>query len=144
LQDEHGHLALRHLRALAAFMNLPMAAVYETATFYAHFDVVHDDQAPPPPTTIRVCDSLACQLAGADTLQAELQAGVDPEQVRVIRAPCMGRCETAPVVEIGHRHLGYATHHGIEAILDTGHYHPEAIDWQRLDDYLGEGGYQLF
>lgn len=95
LQDEYGHLALRHLRALAAFMNLPMAEVYETATFYAHFDVVHDGQTPPAQTTIRVCDSLSCQLAGADTLQAELKAGVDPEQVRVVRAPCMGRCEMA-------------------------------------------------
>ena len=143
LQDEYGHLALRHLRALAAFMNLPMAEVYETATFYAHFDVVHDGQTPPAQTTIRVCDSLSCQLAGADTLQAELKAGVDPEQVRVVRAPCMGRCEMAPVVEVGQRHLGYATRNGVEAVLDTGHHHPEAIDWQKLDDYRDEGGYQL-
>lgn len=143
LQDAYGHVTLRHLRALATFMNLPMAAVYETATFYAHFDVVHDDQAPPPPTTIRVCDSLSCQLAGADTLQAELQASVDPSQVRVMRAPCMGRCDTAPIVEVGHRHLRYATRNAVNAVLDTGHYHPEAIDWQRLDDYLDKDGYQL-
>lgn len=143
LQDRYGHLSMRHLRALAAFMNLPMAAVYETATFYAHFDVVHDDQAPPPATTIRVCDSLSCQLAGADTLRAELMAGNDPEQVRVIRAPCMGRCEIAPVVEVGHRHLGHATQNLVKTVLDTGHFHPEAIDWQKLDAYRDEGGYRL-
>ncbi|GGX99974.1 NADH-quinone oxidoreductase subunit F [Litchfieldella qijiaojingensis] len=143
IQDTHGHLSLRHLRALAAFMNLPMAAVYETATFYAHFDVIHDDQTPPPATTIRVCDSLSCQLAGAATLKAELEAGVDPAEVRVLRAPCMGRCEMAPVVEVGHRHVNHATREAVEAVLDTHHFHPEAIDWQHLKDYRCEGGYEL-
>ncbi|MDR9438738.1 MAG: NAD(P)H-dependent oxidoreductase subunit E [Halomonas sp.] len=143
IQDAHGHLSLVALRALAAYMNLPMAAVYETATFYAHFDVVHDDQAPPPEVTVRVCDSLSCQLAGAATLKAQLEAGVDPQAVRVLRAPCMGRCETAPVVEVGHHHVLFATAEGVEAVVDTGHFHPEAIVWQRLADYRAEGGYRL-
>ncbi|WP_372610771.1 NADH-ubiquinone oxidoreductase-F iron-sulfur binding region domain-containing protein [Halomonas sp.] len=143
IQDAHGHLSLVNLRALAAYMNLPMAAVYETATFYAHFDVIHDDQAPPPDVTVRVCDSLSCQLAGAATLKAELEAGVDPEAVRVVRAPCMGRCDTAPVVEVGHHHVLFATREGVEAVVDTGHFHPEAILWQRLDDYREQGGYRL-
>jgi formate dehydrogenase beta subunit len=143
LQDAHGHLSLVMLRALAAYMNLPMAAVYETATFYAHFDVVHDDQAPPPDVTVRVCDSLSCQLAGAATLQAQLEAGVDPQAVRVVRAPCMGRCDTAPVVEVGHHHVLFATAEGVEAVVDTGHFHPEAILWQRLADYRAAGGYDL-
>ena len=143
IQDAHGHLSLVNLRALAAYMNLPMAAVYETATFYAHFDVVHDDQEPPPETTIRVCDSLSCQLAGAAALEAELKAGVDPARVRVVRAPCMGRCETAPVVEVGHHHVLFATREGVESVVDTGHFHPEAILWQRLDDYRERGGYRL-
>tara|TARA_B100000700_G_scaffold152958_1_gene169760 strand:- start:15665 stop:17473 length:1809 start_codon:yes stop_codon:yes gene_type:complete len=143
LQDTHGHLALPVLRALSAYMNLPMAAVYETATFYAHFDVVHDDEAPPPAVTVRVCDSLSCQLAGADALKQALTDGADPEEVRVLRAPCMGRCEMAPVVEVGHRHVNYATRQAVEAIIDTGHFHPEALDWQRLEDYRCEGGYEL-
>ncbi|MDR5862120.1 NAD(P)H-dependent oxidoreductase subunit E, partial [Halomonas campisalis] len=143
IQDAHGHLSLVNLRALAAYMNLPMAAVYETATFYAHFDVVHDDQAPPPAVTVRVCDSLSCQLAGASTLKATLEAGLDPAQVRVLRAPCMGRCETAPVAEVGHHHVLYATPEGVEAVIDSGHFHPEAILWQRLADYRAEGGYRL-
>ena len=143
LQDAHGHLSLVALRALAAYMNLPMAAVYETATFYAHFDVVHDDQAPPPEVTVRVCDPLSCQLAGAATLKAQLEAGVDPQAVRVVRAPCMGRCDTAPVVEVGHHHVLFATAEGVEAVVDTGHFHPETIDWQRLADYRAEGGFGL-
>ncbi|MGJ7460224.1 NADH-ubiquinone oxidoreductase-F iron-sulfur binding region domain-containing protein [Halomonas sp. MA07-2] len=143
LQDTHGHLSMVELRALAAYMNLPMAAIYETATFYAHFDVVHDGEAPPPEVTVRVCDSLSCQLAGAEALRERLAAGLDPEAVRVVRAPCMGRCETAPVVEVGHHHLLYATPEGVEAVVDTGHFHPEAILWQRLVDYRAEGGYRL-
>ncbi|WP_043531126.1 NADH-ubiquinone oxidoreductase-F iron-sulfur binding region domain-containing protein [Litchfieldella xinjiangensis] len=143
IQDIHGHLALANLRALAAYMNLPMAAVYETATFYAHFDVVHDDQTPPPAVTVRVCDSLSCQLAGAATLKAELEAGADPEAVRVVRAPCMGRCETAPVVEVGHHHVLFATREGVESVVETGHFHPETILWQRLADYRAAGGCRL-
>jgi len=143
IRDAHGHLPLVALRALATYMNLPMATVYETATFYAHFDVVHDDQAPPPAVTVRVCDSLSCQLAGAATLKAQLAAGLDPQAVRVVRAPCMGRCDTAPVVEVGHHHLSFATAEGVEAVVDTGHFHPEAIVWQRLADYRAAGGYAL-
>jgi formate dehydrogenase beta subunit len=143
IQDARGHLPLAALRALAAYMNLPMAAVYETATFYAHFDVIHDDQVAPPAVTVRVCDSLSCQLAGAAALKAELEAGVDPAEVRVLRAPCMGRCDTAPVVEVGHRHLGHASVETVQAALHDGHLHPEAIDWQRLDAYRQAGGYAL-
>ena len=143
IQDAHGHLSLIDLRALAAYMNLPMAAVYETATFYAHFDVVHDDQVPPPAITVRVCDSLSCQLAGAATLKATLEAGLDSARVRVLRAPCMGRCDSAPVAEVGHHHVRYATPEGVEAVIDTGQTHPEAILWQRLDDYRQAGGYRL-
>jgi formate dehydrogenase len=143
IQDVHGHLSLINLRALAAYMNLPMAAVYETATFYAHFDVVHDGQAPPPDTTVRVCDSLSCQLAGAAQLKAKLEAGFDPDTVRVLRAPCMGRCDSAPVVEVGHHHVEFATAEGVGAVVDTGHFHPEAIIWQRFNAYQQEDGYQL-
>ncbi|PAU70396.1 NADH-ubiquinone oxidoreductase-F iron-sulfur binding region domain-containing protein [Vreelandella alkaliphila] len=143
LQDARGHLLLADLRALATYMNLPMAAIYETATFYAHFDVIHDDQDVPPALTIRVCDSLACQLAGAETLKAQLEANVDIEQVRVLRAPCMGRCDTAPVVEVGHHHLGRADAAQVQAAIDGDNTHPEPIDWQRLDSYRSEGGFAL-
>ncbi len=143
IQDTWGHLALRHLRALAHWMNLPMAAVYETATFYAHFDIVRDGEIPPPAVTIRVCDSLSCELAGARALHAALAAEVDPADIRVLRAPCMGRCESAPVVEVGHRHLGHATPAAVRTLLDGGDLHPAPITWQRLDAYRAEGGYAL-
>ncbi|WP_336273955.1 NAD(P)H-dependent oxidoreductase subunit E [Vreelandella indica] len=143
IQDTRGHLPLAELRALAAYMNLPMAAVYETATFYAHFDVIHDDQLPPPAVTIRVCDSLTCQLAGAEALKAQLDANVDIEQVRVLRAPCMGRCDTAPVAEVGHHHVLFATQERIASVIQAAHFHPDPIVWQRLDDYRCEGGLAL-
>ncbi|MEX2476034.1 NADH-ubiquinone oxidoreductase-F iron-sulfur binding region domain-containing protein [Marinobacter sp.] len=143
LQDAYGYLSMPHLRALASFMNLPMAAIYETATFYAHFDVVHDEQTPPPAITLRVCDSLSCQLAGAEALHQALSDGADPSTVRVRRAPCMGRCDTAPVVEVGHHHVCHANAQNVGAVVEQGQIHPEEIQWQRLADYRSAGGYGL-
>ena len=143
LQDHFGHITLTHLRALAAWMNLPMAAVYETASFYAHFDLVRDDEAPPPALTVRVCDSLSCQLAGAQALHAALADGLAASSVRVVRAPCMGRCDVAPVVAVGHRHLGHASPAGVRALLEAGTVAPEPIDWPRLASYCADGGYRL-
>ena len=108
IQDQYGYLSAAHLRALAEEMRLSQAEVYEVATFYAHFDVVKEGETPPPALTIRVCDSLSCELAGAQALKSALEDGLDPAEVRVLRAPCMGRCDTAPVLEIGHKHLDQA------------------------------------
>ena len=143
LQDRYGHLATRHLRALAHAMRLPMAAVYETATFYAHFDIVDEGQAPPAPLTLRVCDSLPCLLAGAAGLGQALAAGMDSARVRVTRAPCMGRCHEAPVVEVGHRHVGRATLAEVRQVADSGRHEPAPVSWPRLDVYRGAGGYGL-
>ena len=109
IQDRYHYLSARHLRALCDEMRLPQAAVYEVATFYSHFDVVKEGETPPPPTTIRVCDSITCELKGAEALLAALKARENPSSVRVLRAPCMGRCDTAPVCEVGHLHVDYAT-----------------------------------
>ena len=98
IQDAYRCLSAAHLRALAEEMRLSMAEVYEVATFYAHFDVVKEGESVPPALTIRVCDSLSCELAGAQQLKAALEDGLDASDVRVLRAPCMGRCDTAPVV----------------------------------------------
>ena len=98
--------------------------MYEVATFYAHFDVVHEDEMPPPALTIRVCDSLACELAGADALNKALQDGLDLAKVRVLRAPCMGRCDAAPVLEIGHNHIDHATKDKVDAAIAAGDTHP--------------------
>ena len=90
-------------------MRLPQAEVYEVATFYAHFDVVKEGEAPPPPVTIRVCDSLTCAMIGGARAAGRAARRRRPAHVRVVRAPCMGRCDTAPVCEVGHRHVDKAT-----------------------------------
>lgn len=141
VQDEYGHLSARHLRALAEEMRLSMAEVWEVATFYAHFDPVRENEAAPPDLTIRVCDSLSCELAGSEALFNALEAGHDPSRVRVLRAPCMGRCDTAPVVEIGHRHVDHATPDLISAVIASGDFHPEMPAYEDFAAYRTGGGY---
>ncbi|MEQ6247449.1 NAD(P)H-dependent oxidoreductase subunit E [Sulfitobacter sp. HNIBRBA3233] len=141
IQDEYGHLSAAHLRALAEEMRLSMAEVYEVATFYAHFDVVKEGETPPPALTIRVCDSLSCELAGAQALKAALEDGLDPHEVRVLRAPCMGRCDRAPVLELGHRHIDNATPEKVEAAIASGDFHAEIPDYETYEAYAAQGGY---
>ena len=120
IQDRYHYLSAAHLRALCDEMRLPQAAVYEVATFYSHFDVVKEGETPPPPTTIRVCNSITCAIKGAEALLAALKAKTNPSEVRVLRAPCMGRCDTAPVCEVGHRFVDHATPRSVEAVLRSG------------------------
>ncbi len=141
IQDQYGHLSLAHMTALADELGLSQTEVYEVATFYAHFDVVHEGEVPPPALTIRVCDSLACELAGAQSLHSALLEGVDPNKVRVLRAPCMGRCDTAPVLEIGHNHIDHATKEKVEEAIASGNTHPHVTNYQNLEAYRADGGY---
>jgi formate dehydrogenase len=141
VQDKFGHLSAAHLRALAEELRIAQAEVYEVATFYAHFDVVKEGETPPPALTIRVCDSLACELAGAQQLQAALEEGLDPSEVRVLRAPCMGRCDTAPVLELGHKHIDHATPEKVQAAIAANDKHAEIPEYQGFADYRSSGGY---
>ncbi|MGP6088043.1 NAD(P)H-dependent oxidoreductase subunit E [Antarctobacter jejuensis] len=141
IQDAHKCLSAAHLRALAEEMRLSMAEVYEVASFYAHFDIVREGELPPPALTIRVCDSLSCELAGAEQLRAALEDGLDPEQVRVLRAPCMGRCDTAPVLELGHNHIDHATVDKVRAAIAAGDTHAHMPDYQGFAAYCADGGY---
>jgi formate dehydrogenase len=141
IQDKFGHLSAAHLRALAEEMRLSMAEVFEVATFYAHFDVVKEGEAAPPALTIRVCDSLSCELAGAQALKSALEEGLDPAQVRVLRAPCMGRCDTAPVLELGHAHIDHATPDKVHAAIAAGETHAHIPDYEGYAAYLADGGY---
>ncbi len=143
IQDKYGSLSSAHLAALASIMNLAQTEVYEVATFYAHFDVIKEDQTPPPPITIRVCDSIACQLAGAQALVEELERQAPPDTVRVLTAPCMGRCEMAPVAEVGHHHIGHANAEVLLAAARAGHTHPELPDYIDYRKYTDGGGYRL-
>ncbi len=140
IQDKEGCLPEGLLQALAEELRIPMAEVYEVATFYAHFDVVADSEPRPPKVTIRVCDSLSCMLAGAERLLAEMQAA-RLAGVRVVRAPCVGACDVAPAAEVGHRHVGRASAAVLEDLALGGHVHAEIPAYQDLDTYTNAGGY---
>ena len=141
IQDEYGHLSAAHLMALAEEMKMAQAEVYEVATFYAHFDVVKEGETPPPPVTVRVCDSLSCALNGAEKLIAELTASVGAD-VRVVRAPCQGRCNSGPAAEIGHHFLDHADAAQIQAALRAHKHDPEIPAYKDFDAYRAEGGYR--
>ena len=142
IQDRFGCLCAAHLQALAAEMRLSMAEVYEVASFYAHFDIVLDGETAPPAVTVRVCDSLTCALAGGETLLAALPRSLGPG-VRVVRAPCMGRCDTAPAAEVGHRHVDRADEASVAAVARGGDFHPMIVPHKEFDAYAADGGYAL-
>jgi formate dehydrogenase len=142
LQDHFGCLNARHLAALAEEMRLALVEVYEVASFYAHFDIVMDDEKAPPPMTVRVCDSLSCELAGAPALLDQLQTRLGGE-VRVVRAPCMGGCDKAPVVAIGHALHEHATAASVIAAVAAGETHMPTPAYVGLDAYRAAGGYRL-
>ena len=143
LQDHYGHLSHRHLLALAIEMELPMAEVYETATFYHHFDVLKANETPPPLLTVRVCDSLTCEMFGARKLIDELRATTDAAQVRIQPVPCVGRCQAAPVAVAGTNPIEHAQPAAVIAALENNEMvcpEPDAIRYAR---YREEGGYKL-
>jgi formate dehydrogenase len=142
IQDAHNGISAEHLAALAEEMRIPMSEAYEVATFYAHFDVLEEGAEPLAPVTVRVCDSLTCEMMGAKALLEALgqRAGTD---FRVVRAPCMGRCDTAPVAEVGHAYVDRAGADEVLAAIRAGRTHaplPEHVDF---DAYRADGGYTL-
>ena len=142
IQDSFGHLSSAHLAALAQEMRLAQTEVYEVASFYHHFDIVKEGQAAPAALTVRVCDGLSCEMAGARELLVRLPALLGPA-VRVIAAPCIGRCEQAPAVVVGQNPVPQATCEAVLArVAGTAHRHlPEGhIDRAA---YEAEGGYAL-
>ncbi len=142
IQDDQGHLSATLLQALAEEMKLSMAEVYEVASFYAHFDIVLDGEDAPPDITVRVCDSLSCELNGAQKLLSEM-ATTYGSNVRVVAAPCMGRCANAPVCEVGHRHVDKATVKNVQAIIDAKDFSAIVPDYQGFDSYRKDGGYSV-
>ena len=143
IQDRYHCISAHHLRALCEEMRLPQAAAYEVATFYAHFDVVKEGETPPPPTTVRVCDSITCAIKGAEALYEALKSGADPAEVRVLRAPCMGRCDTAPVAEVGHYFVDHATPEAVETVVDSGKRKTDIPRYETLAEYRTKGGYSV-
>jgi formate dehydrogenase len=142
INDAHGALSRPHLVALAHAMNLVMAHVIEVASFYHHFQIL-DDGEQAPSLTVRVCESLSCSLQGASNLLDRVSELLGPA-VRVVPAPCVGRCEQAPVAVVGQRALGLATPAGVQALITEGlHQDPGIPDTLSYADYRATGGYAL-
>jgi formate dehydrogenase len=142
LQDRFGCLHARHLVALAAEMRLALVEVFEVASFYAHFDIVMDGETPPPPVTVRVCDSLTCAMMGSETLLKTVKARLEPG-VRVVRAPCMGGCHNAPVTAVGHALHENATVESVIGAASGGEPHAPLPSYVDLNHYRAHGGYDL-
>jgi len=141
IQDRYGQISVAHLAALADEMRIPLAEAYEVATFYAHFDVVREGEAPVPPLTVRVCDSLTCAMHGSERLRRELAESVGPG-LRVVRAPCVGLCDHAPAAEVGHHFVHRATRESILDAVRRGDTHPHLPDYVGYDAYKADGGYR--
>nr|USU32404.1 NAD(P)H-dependent oxidoreductase subunit E [Methylobacterium sp. OTU13CASTA1] len=141
IQDTYGQIGADHLAALADEMSLAFAEVFETATFYAHFDVVKEGDADIPRLTVRVCDSITCAMFGADELLTTLQRELASDQVRVVRAPCVGLCDHAPAVEVGHNFLHKADLASVRAAVEAGDTHAHLPDYIDYDAYRATGGY---
>ena len=142
INDTFRGLHERHLVALAKLMNMPMAEVYEVATFYHHFEVIREGEQAPQ-FTLRVCDGLSCEMAGAATLLNKLKASLGTSKVKVVSAPCVGRCEQAPVAVVHQHEIGHATVEKVLASVQAEATQPVAPDYIDLDAYMAEGGYAL-
>ena len=142
IQDQYQHISAKHLVALAHEMNLSPAEVYEVASFYHHFDVVREGQTPPPPLTVRVCESVSCDMAGARDLLQALRESLG-EEVRIQPAPCVGRCQHAPVAVVGQNPIDQASPEAVAAAVDNRQIEAPVGDYIDLDQYQGDGGYRI-
>jgi len=142
INDTFRGLHERHLVALAKLMNISMAEVYEVATFYHHFEVIREGEQAPQ-FTLRVCDGLSCEMAGAATLLNKLKASLGTSKVKVVSAPCVGRCEQAPVAVVHQHEIGHASVEKVLAAVQAEATQPVALDYIDLNAYVAEGGYAL-
>src|SRR5690554_5960955 len=141
IQDKFHHISNRHILALAQEMNLPMAEIYETATFYHHFDVIKEGETPPPPLTVRVCDSLACDMFGAKQLIEDLNSA-NYQKVRIQPVPCVGRCHAAPVAIVGTNPVENATPEKVSKTISDKKTEAEMPCCISYEDYKKDGGYK--
>ena len=140
INDKFRGLHERHLVALAKLMNLAMAEVYEVATFYHHFEIIGEGQESPR-FTLRVCDGLSCDMAGASTLLGQLKASLGTDNINVVAAPCVGRCEQAPVAVVHQHEIGHATSEKVMQAVQSQSFQPVAPDYIDLAAYVTDGGY---
>jgi len=149
IQDEYHYISAKHVVALAFEMKLSQAEVYEVATFYHHFDVIKEDQTPPPPLTVRVCESLSCEMSGAKKLTETLKqlfpdGSVPSEQIRIQAVPCVGRCQHAPVAVVGKNPVDQATPELVKKHVEKNELLPTLPEYVNFAEYQQSGGYQLF
>lgn len=149
IQDEYHFISAKHVVALAFEMKLSHAEVYEVATFYHHFDVIKEDQIPPPPLTVRVCESLSCEMSGANKLTKTLKqlfpdSSVLSEQIRIQAVPCVGRCQHAPVAVVGKNPVDQATPELVKKHIEKNAVLPTLPEYVNFAEYQQSGGYQLF
>ncbi len=142
IQDEYGHISAEHMTALASEMKLAPTEVYEVASFYHHFDLVKEGHHAPPELTIRVCDSVTCELNDAKGIIKALE-GKYEGKIRIQPVPCIGRCEQAPVAVVGTNPIPHADVDKITAAVDNNQRHAEAPDCIRYEEYQNTGGYAL-
>ena len=143
IQDKFGHISARHLAALAHEMKLSQTEAYEVATFYHHFDVIKEGETPPPALTVRVCDSVTCDMFGAHALIKDLKASLG-EAVRVQPVPCVGRCQHAPVAVVGQNPVDNASVQTVQAQVAAKAIAAPLTDYISYEQYLANGGYQLY
>jgi len=149
IQDEYHFISAKHVVALAFEMKLSHAEVYEVATFYHHFDVIKEDQIPPPSLTVRVCESLSCEMSGANKLTKTLKqlfpdSSVLSEQIRIQAVPCVGRCQHAPVAVVGKNPVDQATPELVKKHIEKNAVLPTLPEYVNFAEYQQSGGYQLF
>jgi formate dehydrogenase len=142
IQDKFGHISAAHIAALAREMKLAMTEVFEVASFYHHFDIVKENESPPPALTVRVCDSLSCELGGSGELMMGLKRALG-DGVRVIPAPCVGRCEQAPVAVVGQNPVANATVEKVAAQVTAGRTQCATDKYLNYKQYLSKGGYAI-
>ena len=142
IQDHYGFLSEKNLTLLSKLLKTSKVEVYEVASFYAHFDIVKNDEVPPPNMTIRVCNSLSCELSGSSELEAQLLENYNSKDVRILKAPCMGRCFAAPTVEIGHYHVDNADIIKIRDAVKNNKVKPVIPDYENFESYINKGGYK--
>ena len=142
LQDNFGVLYDKHLVALSTIINLPLAEIYEVATFYAHFNIVKNSETFEPLTVVRVCESLTCELFGAKKLLNNLKKS-ENKNIKVVPGPCMGRCDVAPTVCVGKNYVDKASVNSVQDVIKNKKFETIIPNYISFEDYKKNGGYNI-
>jgi NADH:ubiquinone oxidoreductase subunit E len=142
LQDNYGVLFDKHLVALSEITKLPLSEIYEVATFYAHFNIIKNQDYFDPIKVVRVCESLTCELFGAQKLLQDLKTE-EFENIKIVPGPCMGRCDVAPTVCVGKNYVDHATTEKVIEKINKKNFDTKIPNYKSYDDYINEGGILL-